>query len=64
MKTQIWTAVSNCVLVAIVKKQLKAQASLYGMLQILSLTMFEQIPWICCFLIFAWVKTMPMRPTR
>jgi hypothetical protein len=32
------------VLVAIVKKRLKIQASLYEMLQILSLTMFEQTP--------------------
>ena len=44
VKTQIWTAVSTYVLVAIVKKRLKIQASLYEMLQILSLTMFEQIP--------------------
>jgi len=42
VKTQIWTAVSTYVLVAIVKKRLKIQASLYEMLQILSLTMFEQ----------------------
>ena len=42
VKTQIWTAVSSYVLVAIVKKRLKIQASLYEMLQILSLTMFEQ----------------------
>ncbi len=44
VKTQIWTAVSTYVLVAIVKKRLKIQASLYEMLQILSLTMFEQTP--------------------
>jgi IS4 transposase len=44
VKTQIWTAVSTYVLVAIVKKRLKIQASLYEMLQILSLTMFEQAP--------------------
>ena len=44
MKTQIWTAVSVYVLVAIVRKRLKIQASLYEMLQILSLTMFEQTP--------------------
>jgi hypothetical protein len=42
VKTQIWTAVSVYVLVAIVRKRLKIQASLYEMLQILSLTMFEQ----------------------
>ena len=44
VKTQIWTAVSTYVLVAIVKKRLKIQASLYEMQQILSLTMFEQTP--------------------
>ncbi len=44
VKTQIWTAVATYVLVAIVKKRLKIQASLCEMLQILSLTMFEQTP--------------------
>src|SRR6266436_364857 len=44
VKTQIWTAVSVYVLVAIVKKRLNLSASLYEMLQILSLTMFERIP--------------------
>jgi hypothetical protein len=44
VKTQIWIAVSVYVLVAIVKKRLNITASLYEMLQILSLTMFEQTP--------------------
>ena len=44
VKTQIWIAVSVYVLVAIVKKRLHLSASLYEMLQILSLTMFERIP--------------------
>jgi IS4 transposase len=44
VKTQVWIAVSVYVLVAIVKKRLNVSASLYEMLQILSLTMFEQIP--------------------
>jgi hypothetical protein len=44
VKTQIWTAVSVYVLVAIVKKRLNLSVSLYEMLQILSLTMFERIP--------------------
>ena len=44
VKTQIWVAVSVYVLVAIVKKRLSLTASLYEMLQILSLTMFERIP--------------------
>ena len=42
--TPIWIAVSVYVLVAIVKKRLNLSASLYEMLQILSLTMFERIP--------------------
>jgi hypothetical protein len=44
LKTQIWIAVSVYVLVAIVKKRLKLSASLYEILQILSLTMFERTP--------------------
>jgi Domain of unknown function (DUF4372)/Transposase DDE domain len=44
VKTQIWIAVSVYVLVAIVKKRLNIAASLYEILQILSLTMFERIP--------------------
>jgi uncharacterized protein DUF4372/DDE family transposase len=44
VKTQIWIAVSIYVLVAIVKKRLNLSASLYEMLQILSLTLFERIP--------------------
>jgi hypothetical protein len=44
VKSQIWIAVSAYVLVAIVKKRLHLSASLYEMLQILSLTMFEKIP--------------------
>ena len=44
VKTKIWTVVSVYVLVAIVKKRLNLSASLYEMLQILSLTLFERIP--------------------
>jgi transposase len=44
VKTQIWIAVSVYVLVAIVKKRLQLDASLYTLLQILSLTLFEKIP--------------------
>ena len=42
VKTQIWSAVCVYVLVAIVKKRLAIKASLYEMLQILSLTLFEK----------------------
>ena len=44
VKSQIWIAVSVYVLVAIVKKRLNTPASLYEILQILSLTLFERIP--------------------
>ena len=44
VKSQIWIAVAVYVLVAIVKKRLKLHASLYEILQILSLTMFERMP--------------------
>ena len=44
VKTQIWIAISVYVLVAIVKKHLKTDASLYKILQILSLALFEKTP--------------------
>jgi len=44
VKSQIWVAVSVYVLVAIVKKRLALPASLYEILQILSLTLFEKTP--------------------
>ena len=43
VKTQIWIAITVYVLVAIIKKQLKIELSLYTILQILSLTSFEKI---------------------
>jgi hypothetical protein len=44
VKTQIWIAVSVYVLVAIVRKRLTLDASLYQILQILSVTLFEKTP--------------------
>jgi hypothetical protein len=44
VKTQVWIAVCVYVLVAIVKKQLKSQRSLNEILQILSITLFENTP--------------------
>jgi hypothetical protein len=44
VKTQIWIAVSLYVMVAILRKRLGLQASLYQMLQILSVTLFEKTP--------------------
>ena len=44
VKSQIWIAVAVYVLVAILKKRLNLDASLYTLLQILSVTLFEKIP--------------------
>jgi hypothetical protein len=44
VKTQIWIAISAYVLVAIIKKRLNLDISLYTILQILSVTAFEQVP--------------------
>ena len=44
VKTQIWIAVSVYVLVAIVRKRMSLDFSLYQILQILSLTLFEKTP--------------------
>jgi hypothetical protein len=45
-KTQIWTAITVYVLVAIVRKRLALDLELHAMLQILSLSLFEKIPLI------------------
>jgi hypothetical protein len=47
VKTQIWIAVSVYVLVAIVRKRLELDASLYQILQILSVSLFEKTPILC-----------------
>jgi len=44
VKTQVWIAISTYVLVAIMKKRLKIDLSLYTILQILSITLFEKKP--------------------
>ena len=44
VKTQIWIAVSVYVLVAIVRKRLNLEASLYQLLQVFSVTLFEKTP--------------------
>lgn len=47
VKTQIWCAVSTYVLIAIVKKELQLDASLYTLLQILSVSVFEKTEISC-----------------
>lgn len=49
VKTQIWIAISVYVLVAILKKQLKVPFSLYTILQVLSVSVFERMPLIQLF---------------
>lgn len=44
VKTQIWIAISVYVLVAVVRKELHLEASLYTILQILNVTLFEKMP--------------------
>jgi hypothetical protein len=50
VKTQVWIAISVYVLVAIIKKQLNLDMSLYTILQILSVTLFEKTPILEAFL--------------
>jgi hypothetical protein len=47
VKTQIWAAIATYVLIAIVKKELEIEASLYTFLQILSVSIFEKTPILC-----------------
>lgn len=44
VKTQIWIAISSYLLVAIMKKELKLNETLYTILQVVSMTLFEKIP--------------------
>ena len=44
LKTQVWIAISVYVLVALIKKRLGLDRSLYTILQILSITLFEKVP--------------------
>ena len=47
VKTQIWCAVATYVLIAIIKKELHVDASLYTCLQILSVSIFEKTELLC-----------------
>ena len=47
VKTQVWCAVATYVLIAIVKKELQLDASLYTCLQILSVSVFEKTEVSC-----------------
>ena len=49
VKSQIWCAVATYVLIAIIKKELRLEHSLYGILQILSVSVFEKTPILQAF---------------
>jgi hypothetical protein len=59
VKTQICTAISIYVLVAIIKKRLRIDLSLYTILQILSLTLFEKMPILQAFTAFRYNYIAP-----
>jgi hypothetical protein len=52
VKTQIWIAITVYVLVAIIKKRLNLEISLYTFLQIISVNIFEKVPILLHFLLF------------
>jgi Transposase DDE domain len=54
VKSQIWIAVSVYVLVAIVRKRLRLEVSLYTLLQVLSVTVFEKMPLLSAFSVEAY----------
>ena len=64
VKSQIWIAVSVYVLVAIIKKRLNLDASLYTLLQILSVTLFEKMPLQQAFTTNASVENQTNSPNQ
>jgi len=60
VKTQIWCAVSTYVLIAIVKKELQLDASLYTLLKILSVSVFEKTELTCAFQLDSQALEMPL----
>jgi len=49
VKTQVWIAIATYLLVAILKKRLALDASLYQLLQVVSITVFEKTPILRAF---------------
>ena len=60
----IWIAVSVSVPVAIVRKRLGLEATLYQILQILSVTLFEKAPILCALQHVNWTPISPKTPTK
>jgi len=59
VKTQIWIAISVYVLVSIIKKTLKLEQSIYTILQILSISLFERVPIYQLLTQYDYQKTEP-----
>jgi len=59
VKTQVWCAVATYVLIAIVKKELQVDASLYTCLQILSVSVFEKTEVSCALQADAYQTDLP-----
>jgi hypothetical protein len=64
VKAQIWIAVSVYLLVAIVKKRLGIELSLYTILQILSVSIFEQTPLVKLLLQSDYNNLQPPSPNQ
>jgi len=64
VKTQVWTAIAVYVLVAIIRKRLGLKLSLHSMLQILSVTPFENEPLIQLPTDMAPEETSPSNPNQ
>ena len=64
VKTQVWIAISVYVLVAIVKKLLRLDQSLYTILQILSVTLFEKTPILQAFSLTEYEKRKGDMPNQ
>ena len=64
VKTQVWIAVCVYVLVAIVKKELGIERSLYEILQILSVTLFEKTPIFEALTSPNYTDHEPLRPNQ
>lgn len=64
VKTQIWIAISVYVLVAIMKKRMKINRSLYTILQILSITLFEKMPILQVFTTTEYKKPITNGPIQ
>lgn len=64
VKSQIWIAVSVYVLVAIMKKRLKIEASLYTILQVLSVTIFERMSLLQALTDFDYTNDQPENPNQ